>query len=94
MARVAFVTGGSRGIGAAIARRLQKDGCKVAVCDVVEEQIGKFKEETGIAQIGKVKTIFNPDTIVDLHDIYFNGAITIKHLGSADNVSTLSRTNV
>ena len=48
MARVAFVTGGTRGIGAAIASRLQKDGCNVAVCDVVEEQIGKFKEETGI----------------------------------------------
>lgn len=48
MARVALVTGGTRGIGAGIAKRLQKDGYKVAVCDVVDEQIAKFKEETGI----------------------------------------------
>ena len=48
MARVAFVTGGTRGIGAGIAKRLQKEGYKVAVCDVVDEQIAKFKEETGI----------------------------------------------
>jgi NAD(P)-dependent dehydrogenase (short-subunit alcohol dehydrogenase family) len=31
MSRVAFVTGGSRGIGLASARRLQKDGARVAV---------------------------------------------------------------
>ena len=48
MARVALVTGGTRGIGAGIAKRLQKDGYKVAVCDVVDEQIVKFKDETGI----------------------------------------------
>jgi acetoacetyl-CoA reductase len=48
MGRVAFVTGGTRGIGAGIAKRLQEDGYKVAVCDVVDEQIVKFKEETGI----------------------------------------------
>jgi acetoacetyl-CoA reductase len=48
MARVAFVTGGTRGIGAGIAKRLQKDGYDVAVCDVVDEQIVQFKEETGI----------------------------------------------
>jgi acetoacetyl-CoA reductase len=48
MARVALVTGGTRGIGAGIAKRLQKEDYKVAVCDVVEDQIAKFKEETGI----------------------------------------------
>jgi acetoacetyl-CoA reductase len=48
MARVAFVTGGTRGIGAAIAKRLKNDGYTVAVCDVVDDQIAKFKDETGI----------------------------------------------
>ncbi len=48
MARVALVTGGTRGIGAAIAKRLKDDGYKVVVVDVVDEQIAKFKEETGI----------------------------------------------
>ncbi len=49
MARVALVTGGTRGLGAAIARSLQAAGHTVVVCDVVEEQITKFKEETGLA---------------------------------------------
>lgn len=49
MARVALVTGGTRGIGAAIAKRLKKEGYTVVVVDVVDEQIAKFKEETGIA---------------------------------------------
>ncbi|TVR81812.1 MAG: acetoacetyl-CoA reductase [Rhodospirillales bacterium] len=49
MARVALVTGGTRGIGAAIAKRLKEDGHTVVVCDVVQEQIDKFTAETGIA---------------------------------------------
>jgi acetoacetyl-CoA reductase len=48
MARVALVTGGTRGIGAAIAKRLKADGYSVAVCDVVDEQLESFTKETGI----------------------------------------------
>ncbi len=49
MARLALVTGGSRGIGAAIAKRFQADDYNVVICDVVDEQIESFKAETGIA---------------------------------------------
>jgi acetoacetyl-CoA reductase len=48
MARVAVVTGGTRGIGAAIAKGLKAAGYNVAVCDVVDDQIAQFKDETGI----------------------------------------------
>ncbi len=35
--RVAIVTGGARGIGSAVARRLARDGCAVAVVDLAED---------------------------------------------------------
>jgi acetoacetyl-CoA reductase len=50
MARVALVTGGSRGIGAAISKALQTAGYKVgAVYHGNDEAAAKFKAETGIA---------------------------------------------
>jgi len=49
MARVGLVTGGSRGIGAAISKALQQAGCKVAANYAGnEEAAAKFKAETGI----------------------------------------------
>ena len=32
--KVAVVTGASQGLGEALAQRLDKEGCKVAVCDI------------------------------------------------------------
>ncbi len=49
MARVALVTGGTRGIGASIAKALKAAGHTVVVCDVVDDQIASFQQETGIA---------------------------------------------
>ncbi|MBV9330013.1 MAG: acetoacetyl-CoA reductase [Alphaproteobacteria bacterium] len=50
MARVALVTGGTRGIGAAISVALQKAGYKVAAnYGGNDEAAKKFKSETGIA---------------------------------------------
>src|SRR5437763_11671285 len=49
MARVALVTGGTRGIGAAISKGLKAAGYKVAACYAGNDAAAaKFKEETGI----------------------------------------------
>jgi acetoacetyl-CoA reductase len=49
MARIAMVTGGTRGIGAAIARALKAAGCTVATVYGGNDQAAqKFKAETGI----------------------------------------------
>jgi len=50
MARVAVVTGGTRGIGAAVSKALKAAGYKVAASYAGnDEAANKFKSETGIA---------------------------------------------
>jgi acetoacetyl-CoA reductase len=49
MARVALVTGGSRGIGAAISKRLKDEGFRVAASYAGNDEAAqRFKSETGI----------------------------------------------
>ena len=43
--KVALITGGSRGIGREIARRLAMEGCNVAICGRTEETIAATRAE-------------------------------------------------
>lgn len=43
--RVAFVTGGGHGIGAAVARRLADEGAAVAVTDIDTDAAGQVAQE-------------------------------------------------
>lgn len=45
--RAALVTGGGSGIGAAIARRLARAGCAVAICDLDQQHALEVAEELG-----------------------------------------------
>jgi acetoacetyl-CoA reductase len=46
--RLALVTGGAAGIGAAIARRMMEEGANVVILDVSKERAISFSKETGI----------------------------------------------
>jgi acetoacetyl-CoA reductase len=49
MSRIAVVTGGSRGIGAAISKALKQEGCKVVASYAGNDEAAKaFKADTGI----------------------------------------------
>ena len=39
--KVIAVTGGGRGLGAAVAEHLAKDGCKLALIDLEEDALGR-----------------------------------------------------
>ena len=45
--KVAVVTGGARGIGAAICRRYADEGARVAVADILEDEAGALAREIG-----------------------------------------------
>src|SRR6266542_4516057 len=66
--RVAFVTGGSRGIGAAIAKRLAKDGLHVVVVarseDKLRQVVEEIKSEGGSAEALTVD-IADPKALAD-----------------------------
>lgn len=64
--RPAVVTGGSRGIGRAIAIALAKEGCPVAICardgDEVDQTVGELLE-LGVAAHGEPVDVTDPDRL-------------------------------
>lgn len=64
--KCALVTGGSHGIGRAIALGLAEEGCNVAICALTEEEIEKTTKEIkdkGVEAIGTVADVMIPANI-------------------------------
>jgi NAD(P)-dependent dehydrogenase (short-subunit alcohol dehydrogenase family) len=68
--RTALVTGGSRGIGKAIARGLANEGVRVAICartfETVTATAEQLSRETGTKVLGMVADTGTRDAVVDL----------------------------
>ena len=65
MARVALVTGGTRGIGAAISKALKAAGYKVAASYAGNDAAAeKFKAETGIPVTNATRAMSNSSLVV------------------------------
>src|SRR5699024_36175 len=64
--KVAFVTGGSRGIGKAVAERFVQEGAKVAIIDINEEATGgreKELQDKGYAVLAKKANVANAEEV-------------------------------
>ena len=74
-----IVTGGSRGIGAGIVKRLVNEGAEIIIADIEEEQAKKLIEDLNTKKINFVKTnLSEEDEIIKLFEFAKN------HWGTVD----------
>jgi NAD(P)-dependent dehydrogenase (short-subunit alcohol dehydrogenase family) len=78
--KIAVVTGGARGIGYAIARRLLQDGARVAIADVDEKKGAEAKAD--LASLGEVR-FFGCD-VGDRLSVHNLVASTLDEFGDID----------
>jgi 3-oxoacyl-[acyl-carrier protein] reductase len=86
--RVAFITGGSRGIGKGIVQLFAEEGAKVAFIDLNEEAIGetaKELQEKGYDCFAKVADVTDPDQVNDafkeVHETFGSVDILVNNAG-------------
>src|SRR3989304_4488422 len=91
--RVAIVTGGSRGIGRATARRLMEEGVRVTICARTKEELERARDELE-AQTGSQVLAVAADTLVqadiqrlvrETADRFGGGGIPVDHAGQVDS---------
>lgn len=69
--KVAIVTGGSRGIGRAVALALAREGCSVAICARNREDLGRAVDElrtANVTAIGRVVDVAHADDLTAFID--------------------------
>jgi NAD(P)-dependent dehydrogenase (short-subunit alcohol dehydrogenase family) len=77
--KVALITGGSRGIGAAIAKRFLDDGAKIVVSDILAEQL----KET-VKSFNSDKVAACAGDVTKFEDVQKMVAETVKFGGKID----------
>lgn len=90
--KVVVVTGGSAGIGKALARTYLEEGCKVAVCGRNQARLGAFVSECG--QAGYADVLAVQADIADPADQEKLLKATIAHFGRLDIWINNAGTNI
>lgn len=76
--RVAIVTGGGGGIGAAVAKRFIREGAYVAVTDILEDAARQTADALGAKAIAIQFDVTNPESVKAMIDR------TVEHFGKLD----------
>src|SRR5512139_3829673 len=80
--RIALVTGGAQGLGAAIALRLAQEGCDVAIADINEESSAATAAQ--ITQVTGRRTIAMKMDVTDEAQVSAGIDRTVQELGRLD----------
>lgn len=97
--KVVVITGAGQGIGKAVAEAFGKEGCKLAICDISQENLDKVSAEftaagyeifTGIVDVSSYEQLqkFGNDVVAKFGQVN----VWINHAGIAENKAFLEST--